>query len=215
MDDRSIAALIHALSPARISRYEAYSGTFGAHYIELYHYNILVAQEINFSLSILEVVLRNRINWIFVHKYGFDWPYSDRLLRTLRDRHAADIVEVRDRQQTNRGLARVDHGMVVADLPLGFWVSLFAMKYQVSLGWRPDGNLRRIFPNDTPTDLVALHSALDRLRILRNRIAHHEPILHLDLPHLHGTVMALLSAMCRDTADFVAARCRFFEVWRR
>lgn len=213
MDQRFVAALIHAVSPVRMSRYEAYSGIGQPHFLDLYHYNMAISNELFFCLSFFEVVLPNRINWFFIRRYGADWPYADRLRNTLSSRHKTELEETCYRQQEIRQLHIVDAGMVVADLSFGFWVSLFAARYRVPFDWRPDGNLRQIFPNDTPGSLVALHADLDRLRSLRNRIAHHEPILHIDPPRLHATAMALLSAMCRDSADFVAERCRFSQVW--
>lgn len=63
-------------------------------------------------------------------------------------------------------------GKVVAELSYGFWVALFANAYDTTL-WLT--NLHRLF---TPRvkDRNGLYDALDRLRTLRNRIAHHEPI---------------------------------------
>jgi hypothetical protein len=62
-------------------------------------------------------------------------------------------------------------------LTYGFWVALFANAYDTTL-WRTD--LHKLF---TPRvkNRHTLYDALDRLRTLRNRIAHHEPIFQRKL----------------------------------
>jgi hypothetical protein len=83
-------------------------------------------------------------------------------------------------------------GRVVAELTFGFWWSLLAEEYNRSL-WQPC--LREAF---TQVRRQRLHSAIDDLRQLRNRIAHHEPIHGRDL---HRDYTQLL-----DTAGRIAPR---------
>lgn len=83
-------------------------------------------------------------------------------------------------------------GRVVAELTFGFWWSLLAEEYNRSL-WQPC--LREAF---TQVRRQRLHSAIDDLRQLRNRIAHHEPIHSRDL---HSDYTQLL-----DTAGRVTPR---------
>jgi hypothetical protein len=76
------------------------------------------------------------------------------------------------------------HGKVVAELSFGFWWSLLATEYNRRL-WQPclraafDGSVRR----------AALHAELNELRLLRNRIAHHEPIHRRDLSAVYGRLL--------------------------
>lgn len=86
-------------------------------------------------------------------------------------------------------------GRVVAELALGFWWSLLGDEYNRRL-WQPclqyafDGSVRR----------RQLHLALDELRRLRNRIAHHEPIHTRDLEADYAILL--------DTSGRVSPRLR-------
>ncbi|WP_299537036.1 hypothetical protein [uncultured Herbaspirillum sp.] len=64
--------------------------------------------------------------------------------------------------------------------PNGFWQRMFAARHDGRL-WNP--HLRRVFPHlDAHRSVAqhrkAIHDALETIRQLRNRIAHHEPIFH-------------------------------------
>ncbi|WP_051038197.1 hypothetical protein [Thalassoporum mexicanum] len=96
----------------------------------------------------------------------------------------------------------------MTELNFGFWVALFAGRYDVTL-WR--SALFRIFPKGTRRKQV--HSQLSRIRDLRNRIAHHEPILDHNLPADYQTTIQLLKWLYPDAATWIAHYSRFNRVW--
>jgi hypothetical protein len=68
----------------------------------------------------------------------------------------------------------VSNGKVIAETTLYFWKRIFSADYEQAL-WRT--TLKRIFPNKKITRAqVAQH--LEYIYQARNRIAHHEPVLH-------------------------------------
>jgi hypothetical protein len=101
----------------------------------------------------------------------------------------------------------------VADLSSGFWVSLLSGSYDVPFLWR--SNLRRIFPNDPTLQRAEAWKACDGLLDLRNRIAHHEPILHLPLPWHYAELGRIVAAMCEGTSAYCSSSCSFAECWSR
>lgn len=67
---------------------------------------------------------------------------------------------------------------MIAELKFAFWESIFTSRHDTRL-WTP--HLRRVFPNVDNTMSVAqvrsdIRARLGHIRIVRNRIAHHEPI---------------------------------------
>ncbi|GAB3755746.1 hypothetical protein [Microlunatus parietis] len=80
---------------------------------------------------------------------------------------------------------------MIAELPLGFWWTLLSAQYNRSL-W--PSCLRHAFEGKVRRQ--ALHSALDIFRLLRNRIAHHEPI--------HTRSLVDDYALIRDTAGRIS-----------
>jgi hypothetical protein len=71
------------------------------------------------------------------------------------------------------GGSNASPGKVVAELMFGFWTDLAAQRYHWSL-WQPC--LSAAFPGVRLARPV-IHRRLEDIRWLRNRVAHHEPIL--------------------------------------
>lgn len=92
---------------------------------------------------------------------------------------AQSQIKVREaiRRMTDSRRQPEVHGGVVAELTMGFWWSLLAPGYHRTL-WGP-ALKKDAF--ESGTQVTALHSAVEDLLRLRNRIAHHEPIHGRDL----------------------------------
>lgn len=54
-----------------------------------------------------------------------------------------------------------------------------------------------------------VHRRFNALRRFRNRIAHHEPIFHRDLPAVHGEVIEGIGWMSEDTSAWALHTSRF------
>lgn len=70
-------------------------------------------------------------------------------------------------------------GKLISELSLGFWVGLNSRRYHQKL-WIV--GLNRAFPH-YQGQRRDLHQSLERLRKLRNRIAHHEPISNRNIAY--------------------------------
>jgi hypothetical protein len=90
-------------------------------------------------------------------------------------------------------------GGIVAELTFGFWVQLTARKYEKSL-WVP--YIHKAFPAIT-TDRKGLNNRLNGILWLRNRIAHHERILHLDLRLKYTEIIEAVRWICPITATWI------------
>lgn len=78
------------------------------------------------------------------------------------------------RVRARQGRITVSEGRLVAELTLNFWKRLYGPRYEHAL-WRP--TLKRTFPNPG----LARGQIAAQLEIIyqsRNRLAHHEPVLH-------------------------------------
>jgi hypothetical protein len=79
-----------------------------------------------------------------------------------------------DRAKDRRKQIAVSDGKVIAELTFYFWKRLYGPEYEQSL-WRP--SLKRTFPNKKISRAnVAVQ--LEHIYQARNRLAHHEPVLH-------------------------------------
>ena len=105
----------------------------------------------------------------------------------------------------NREGKPLDAGRIVAELSFGFWTGLTGSKY--SDLWRD--HLVKIFPR-RPVQRGEVQMRLNSIRKLRNRIAHHEPILFSgQLQKYVNQIFDTLSWMSPVTARWVRNNSSF------
>lgn len=130
-----------------------------------------------------EVVLRNALHtqltaWHTKRGRPGEW-YDDPDL-VLASQRRDDISAARSRLA--RSSKRETPGRIVAELMFGFWRLLLDARYQNTL-WAPA--LRLAFPSLIPQRRSIVYQSVDKVYRVRNRIAHHEPVHHLNLVALH------------------------------
>lgn len=199
------------LSEARFARYLNAVGGNEQAAVNLYHWNTELSKALYPSLQMWEVALRNRLNSFLCWKFKPNWPFDqERALRQLTNNERRKVEEAIFRQRQLRSIKKVSVGAVVADLSIGFWVALLHSSYDVPFKWR--FNLPRIFPREALVRPTA-SKMCDGLLILRNRVAHHEPIYDLPLEERRKELTVLLSAMCLTSSAYVDACCTFAAVF--
>lgn len=138
-------------------------------------------------------------DWLSRPPVGFAWrpTESEKIRQALSSARRAEYSKLTQAQKANldilawprgrpgnlthsqRSRARqkqipVSEGKIIAELTMYFWKRVFSPEYEHTL-WKP--SLRRIFPDKRVTrSQVAIH--LENVYQARNRLAHHEPVLH-------------------------------------
>jgi hypothetical protein len=120
--------------------------------------------------------------------------------------------------QANKQIAArkeiVTPSKIVAELTLGFWVTLFNVEYERVL-WK---DLRRVFPNMPKSQRQRKYvaSPLNNLRKFRNRVFHHEPISwNLSvLQKIHTDIITVLAWIHKDIPLWLSEFDRFETVCR-
>lgn len=189
------------VSVERMAPYLVASGNDGTAALRLYEWNSAVAASFHRLLEQLEIALRNAAHRELSALAGQP-NWWDSPVIVLTNAGPAMIREARA-TVTRRGHHNRHPGDIVAALPFGFWVSLFssgrAGNYEMTL-WRP--GLRHAVPGFSGTR-NELHLRLDSLRLLRNRVAHHEPIFRRHLAADHASVVGLLGDISPEFAAWV------------
>lgn len=155
------------------------------HALELYTLNTKLSESLYIALQMLEVALRNRIDIVMVEKYGQDWLLDGTplLIDRQKDQKEGAIRELEEARK------QISAGQIVAALPFSFWTSMFNSEYETL--WQQ--GFYRIGRKQNGKGLTRkdISKPLTPIRILRNRIAHHEPILGWNLPKHHGNMLQL------------------------
>ncbi len=137
--------------------------------LSLYWENIEESKKFYPILSVLEVILRNKINEsCIIHFKNENW-----LLENLPPELSKQVKEIKDKLKKSK--KEITNSRVLAELNFGFWTILFNRKY-AKIFWKP---LHRIFINTPKTNRkrTDISSKLNHIRTFRNRIYHYEPII--------------------------------------
>ncbi len=202
------------LSDARLSRYlDHYHGNERAA-LRLYTWNLRVASAFWGPLSILEVVVRNALHTqLSTRCRRDDWWEHDHLYLCSRERESIDsTLDTLKR----RGMPEPTANDVVAATSFGLWVGLTGAgiprdpiySYETAL-WQP--RLVKAFPNAHGVRRKQIHAHLRSLQILRNRIAHHEPIFNAPHAQLLGTIRQVVGYVHPDARAYIERHERVTE----
>ena len=188
----SIAAIRQALSEPRFQTYLSLAGGDAELAMRQYVWNAAVASGLQTPLHLLEVTLRNAVNDRLKRAHGANWLDGAGLLKSPE---TAMVAEAQN-YLASRGEA-VTLDKIVAELSFRFWVGMFSRKYdRVWLA-----SLQGLFKPGIQRD--DLHGKLDRLRTLRNRIAHHETIQHRHLMADLNDIKQILGALSPSVLDWL------------
>jgi hypothetical protein len=212
-DDDKVRAFIAAVSKPRLTRYLQATQGNEREALRLYHWNSQLSQALYLPLQSWEIVLRNKINDFFTFKYRTPkWHDSPQAIRNFNGNDRRRLDDTVKRLVRDMAPNAPTNDQIVADLSAGFWVSQFGSDYAAQYGWK--NNLKfRIFTNDHSIGREYADDACNNLLVLRNRVAHHEPIYHLDLAALRTALDVLLVGMCGATANYMASACSFESIW--
>lgn len=169
---QKLSNLEAALSPERLGPYKSFVQNHTARGIQLYSLNSDLAAALFDVLHVFEITLRNAMDrQLSNHFKSQRWMYDNRFT-SLLNQTSTDKLNQAIHLSRHNPLP----GKVIAELSFGFWKHLYASNYYQTL-WQPC--LQNIWPQPVrthATGLDKLRSDLECVRVLRNRIAHHELI---------------------------------------
>lgn len=205
-----IESLIRSLSEDRLTTYRQMARGDIRQAIRLYEYNIALCEALYVPLHGVEICLRNAIHRVLSEAYArTDWYDDPRLILEHPQKQALGKAKVSLRA---KGKTQ-EPGRIIAELPFGFWVGLLGKSYASSQLW--GRHLRKAFPHNKNLQRKQCHSLLQPLRELRNRIAHHEPVLKRDLSQDHVDLLRIAGWICPVTQRWICERSRFQKVLDR
>jgi hypothetical protein len=176
-----------------------------------YLLNMALCESLYSPLQLCEIALRNSI-----HRYASgimereDWYDSPGF--PLTPWAAAEVAKAKFK--INKARKPVVAGRIVAELQFGFWSSLFEDYYEKSTPFLP-GAFKGVFPC-LPKSLhkrKERKADLEMIRILRNRVFHHERIVHWrDLDTQHQLILNVISWVSPNLLEMAEALDRFSEI---
>jgi hypothetical protein len=172
-----IAELSRTVSRVRLFRYLRASQQDIELALTLYEKNVLLSQAVFGFLHGLEVAVRNSIHYVLSRDLGSpNWIQDNLPLAWPKPAPSHFKLTKPMSDMLELALSKLGPspsvGKLIAELNFGFWVDLLGARYEYL--WVK--SLHQAFPEaHHPRNIV--HWRLDTIRHLRNRVAHHEPII--------------------------------------
>lgn len=200
-------AIKNALSSQRLATFELATTVLpkerGA--LELYAWNAQVSATMLAPLHICEVTIRNAVSDAIAAVYGPQWPWHSAFLGSLPNSGKWKMRNHLAALSTAMPAATTTTGKLIPEINFVFWEKMFTGRFDAQI-WMP--HLFSVLPNLNPADTVQqarfkINQDLLKVRRLRNRIAHHEPVLTRNLNDDLTTLKELISFRCLETAAWM------------
>lgn len=204
------------LSAPRLERYLLAAGDDRARALRLYDWNARISAALLRDLAHFEVALRNaydvallpatppkQAHWTFASATVFSPVYRTKRTgggtsqQTDINRKPREIV---DAAVTMAGGSSASPGKVIANLSFGFWRYLSSKAHEKTL-WVP--YLHAAFPPKTNRGDV--DARVGRLHSLRNRVAHHEPLLNTNTLAVFDDLIWVAEQIDPAIAQYISA----------
>ena len=173
-----------------------------------YFWNAALSESMYPSLQGLEITLRNSLH----DSISLKWGKKDWFGGVLCHDEILTLSEIKRHLTRQRIPETVEQ--IIANSSFGFWVSLFNSRYEGIL-W--PGLLKAVFPA-MPNRLRTrrnLSQRLNKIRKLRNRVFHYEPIWQYpNLFQLHSEIWEAIGWISPDMLSAVKLFDRFPEVYQ-
>lgn len=198
------------LTPVRLQSYLAATDQNSSLAVELYKWNGQLAAEFLQILGLVEIAVRNSIDrelQTLNVTLGNQGEWFNDLEDVLGAESLQQIHLVKARLIANR--RRLLRGNIVSELNFGFWRSFLSRQYKDSL-WRTA--IRFAFPHSPSRQPEYIFTRVRHLHVLRNRIAHHEPIHNRDIAGDYQICMEVLSAISPAIAEWSSQNSRVLQV---
>lgn len=212
MREEHFSSLRSAISQERLSPYCHSEDEDDLCAFARYAWNMALSESLYPTLQGLEITLRNSVHKAATDAFGTDFWFDSEtgILKNLEQKKVKGAKEKLERENKS-----ITSGRIVAELNFGFWTSLFNSRYEQVL-WPK--MLKATFPKvpRRRRNRKYLLNRLDRIRHLRNRVFHYEPIWHWkDLSQQHDELLKAVGWISPALRRTLAVMDRFPEVYEQ
>ncbi len=196
-----------ALATERLAVYRQ-DGADDVTTLSRYLLNMALCETLYSPLQFAEIALRNAVHAHLCRAFASEAWYDVMPGGKLLPWQSMQIIEAKDRLvETNKP---VTPDRVVAELHFGFWTGFFNRKHaRTGIGFSITNAVFSLAPK-LERNLSSLDTRWTSIRLLRNRVFHHERILHwTDLDNQHGALLEIIGWISPEVRELAAALDRY------
>jgi hypothetical protein len=200
-----------SLAEERLDAYRQQDGASPVLALARYLWNMALCEALYSPLQITEVALRNAIHAALSNRVSApDW------YKTLPDLLGWQQEQIQEVLRKLVAANKADTpGSVVAELTFGFWTGFLNHQHaRTGIGYYLSHQVFRHAPVRRQ-NLSELDDRLGKIRALRNRVFHHERIIHWrDLDSQHAALLELIGWISPELCEMAWALDRYTSVRR-
>lgn len=180
LSNLEIIRIEKTLSIPRLSKYENFYKKVEKEYTKqdvmyLYERNLIISNKFFYLLNFFEIVLRNAVVEAIEIAFGCNstnsWHINTAFIRSLSSKGKYSPKSMFDEVQRKFPYSA---SKMIPEFKFVFWQKMLMSNHENRI-WKHC--LTQVFPNIQTENRQTLYDWVDQLRELRNRIAHHEPII--------------------------------------
>ena len=186
-----------------------------------YSNNIIISQALYPELCTLEVILRNAINNTLKMQISDTWLEDEIKNNTLLEPNDYQLLlnAYNSTQDECKNTSKpFTTGRVIANLNFGFWTNLCVKKYNSKI-WNKGSCFKGIFVNypSKKQAIAVISQKLYKIRKLRNRIFHYEPIFKNPEKtlELYNIILEILSYLPNDHLKILSRTSNFLNTYNK
>lgn len=176
--------------------------------LELYRWNAQISSALFTCIQVCEVVIRNAVSEALCNTYGNQWVWDATFSGRLPTYWKNTLQSVANKRNNRNVRKRIDTiDKAIPEFTFAFWQSIFTSRFDVDI-W--NNQLTIILPNIGSSQNISVanlreqvYRDMDKIRELRNRIAHHETITKRNLQDDLDTIMKTIGYRDQDTLDWL------------
>ncbi|MFT2098276.1 Abi family protein [Marinomonas sp. 2405UD66-6] len=201
------------LSLSRMSTFEREVAGSNVNALDLYRWNAQLSSALIYPFHIFEVSLRNAVSDALSNVHSPHWHTAQSFRRSLK-RAKKGYCSLDDLEKVVRKHSKLSK--VIPELKFVFWEKCFTSRFQRQI-W--EKHIFNTFPNHTSLNLSStdlreyIRIQIGLVREVRNRVAHHEPILKFDIPILMQSLEQIIRLRCEDTSEWMMANQQVLTVY--
>ena len=204
--EKKLFELESAFSSERLQSYVKWVGHDLPVAFSLYSYNFLISRTLLIPLHTLETALSNFVNEQLKSVWGDNWFLQKEItFRKFQLEHISKVIKKINEESNSDEFTNFQ---VVSKLSFGFWTMLFSPKNEYL--WNM--YLHNIFESSKPIQRKEISRNLENLRQLRNRVAHYETIIHMDLQSIYEECRILIEMISPVALEWSDSLCKFHEI---
>ena len=176
--------------------------------------DIVISESLYPALHVFEVTLSDKINQRLVEHSGKNWCFANQIKFESRDAQTEKSIKLKLRKLKNKFQSEdIANSVFISNQNFFYWTNILnPINKHLWEDKNGIGGIKRIFKSSGVINQIMVFQKINKLRRIRNNIAHNKSIINYNLIAQYQNCRKFLGMMSSDALDWCDKNCRFFDV---